>query len=162
MHDIQEVKAALARDFRSAGFKGSRTMWNKKGASVAWVCHIDRSPFGPQLYIDVGLTFNPENPPRLPGDCDIICRIESLVRSCSTPPFAEDEFDLEASDVYQALDMESTLYWEQRLGYLEATIQALGYYVDRRMTLDAVRDAHAAGEFRQYVSREARRLLEEQ
>jgi hypothetical protein len=159
MHDIHEVKAALAHNFRAAGFKGSRTMWNKVGASVAWVCHVARPFNGPRLSVDVGLTFDPESPPRLPSDCDIFGTIESLVPNFRTPPYAKDEYDLDDSDVFRALDISSSLYWEQRLGYLAATIEALGYYVDSRMTRDALRDALAAGEFRQYVSTRARDLL---
>jgi hypothetical protein len=159
VHDIQEVKKALAEGFRAAGFKGRRTMFQKAGDGLVWLCHVDRSPFGEQLYIDVGISFDPTNVPRLASDCDVSSRIESLVPWFVTRPGTPEEFDLDASDVYRALDMSSTLYWEQRLGYLEATIDAFAYYVDSRLSLDAVRVAFRSGEFTQYVSKSARSLL---
>lgn len=55
--------------------------------------------------------------------------------------------------------MKSTLNWARRLGYLEATIEALGYYVDDRMSVRELRKAYAAGDFNQFVSARAKELL---
>jgi hypothetical protein len=145
----QTARQLIGETLKARGLRGRGSLWRYLGPDVQWIIHIDELPYGQRLGIDVGLDLQAVEMRRMPTECPILLHLENM-------PLAAD------LDVFASLDLDSNLTADARIGNLTAALDALIDYVSRHQTLEQVREAYRAGDFRSaFIHKDTRASLEQ-
>ncbi len=148
MTTIDSVRQFVANSLEASGLRGRGAVWRLKGPEVQWIIHLDQLPYGDRLGVDIGLDLQVETAPRRPTDCPVLLHLENM-------PFAAD------LAIEMALDLNSGMEPDRRRKELTAAGQAVGTYLAAHVTIDQVKDAFRAGDFRSgFIHKDARAFLE--
>jgi hypothetical protein len=153
MTDDLDVGALLSGWLNARGIKGSSRRWRTGAGEVVWIVELDRIPHGKRVGVDVGmwLTAIAEGDVSRAGACPVVIHLENMAL----------DSEVDRSLVIKALDLESELSADERVGTLEETVEALADYVENHRTLLDVIAAYKTGDFESaFIRRDARDLLE--
>jgi hypothetical protein len=144
------LKLALEESLVPAGFARNGDTWYRSATETVQVVNLQKSAWGEQYYLNVGLWFRALGEQAHPKEqhCHVRTRVEDLLADGSRTKDLLD-LDVEMADVVRK---------EQFAGLVRS--QLLPFF-DECRTIDGVRPLYAAGRLsRSFIRKAARTLLE--